>query len=402
MSAVDAPTAHVLVLVENMSVPRDRRVWAEARALRAAGYRVTIISPVGRNQDLESSAEIDGIRIHRFSGYEATGGPSSYFLEYSKALFHIWRIARRVHRADRVDIVHVCNPPDILVFAVRRLRRLGATIVFDQHDLVPELYEARFGRSRGALYRAARRFERATFSRAEVVIAPNESYRQTALDRGDMLSEDVFVVRMAPDTARFSPGAADTSLRQGARYLLAYVGTMGTQDGVDLAIQALAELRARRADWRAVLAGDGDAAAAAKTLAWELGLEDHVEFTGFLGDAEIVRLLRTADVCLAPEPRNALNEASTMIKIMEYMAFAKPLVAFDLVEARASAGAAAAYAASDTPEAFADEIERLLDDAQRRERLGSEGRRRVTEELSWEHSEASLLAAYQRALSRKT
>ena len=390
---------HVLMLVENMSVPRDRRVWAEARALHAAGFRVTVVSPIGRGRDTERRTVIDGIAVERFKPYEATGGPKGYILEYGSAFVQLWRIARRIHRKSPVEVVHVGNPPDVLVFAVGALRRSGARIVFDQHDLVPELFEARFGRSKGIILHLTKRLERAAFARSDVVIAPNESYRRVALQRGGVAPEDVFVVRMAPDTERFSPGPVDPSLRRGKRFLLAYVGTMGPQDGLDTAVRALRALRERRQDWHAVMAGDGDAAAAARALAADQGLDGHVEFPGYLGDAEIIRLLRTADVCLAPEPRNALNEASTMIKIVEYMAFAKPVVAFDLVEARASAGATAAYAATDSPEAFAAEIDRLLDDPGQREQMGAEGRRRVTEDLSWERSEASLLAAYGRALS---
>ena len=387
------------MLVENMSVPSDRRVWAEARTLRDAGYRVSIVSPAGRDRDVEPRAEIDGIAIYRFPLREATGGPWKYLLEYGTALRELRRNARRIHCHAPVDIVHVCNPPDILVFAVRSLRRAGARVVFDHHDLVPELFEARFGRARGPLYEAARRLERATFARADVVVSPNETYRNIAIERGRKHPDDVFVVRMAPDVERFAPGDADPSLRHRKPHLIAYVGTMGPQDGVDVAVRALAALHESRQDWHAVLAGDGDAAGEARSLADALGLGAQVEFPGFVDDDEIVRLLRSADVCLAPEPRNALNDASTMIKIVEYMAFAKPVVAFDLVEARASAGAAGAYASDDTPEGLAAEIDGLLDDPSRRVRMGAEGRRRVTDELSWERSKDALTAAYERVLA---
>ena len=395
------PGAHVLVLVENMSVPSDRRVWAEARALRDAGYRVTVVCPAGRIRDVEARAEIDGVEIHRFPLREAQGGPAGYALEYASALRHLRRLARLVHDRTPVDVVHLCNPPDLLVFAVESLRRSGVRVVFDHHDLVPELFGARFGLRQGLrpLLRLTRRLERTTFRRADVVVSPNETYRRIAIKRGGKSPEDVFVVRMAPDTDRFSPGDPDPALRRGKAHLIGYVGTMGAQDGVDQAVRALAALRARRDDWHAILAGHGDAAEAAVRLARELGVADVVDFPGYVDDAEIVRLLRTADVCLAPEPRNALNEASTMIKIVEYMSFAKPVVALDLAEARASAGDGGAYAASDTPDALAAELDRLLDNPELRERMGDEGRRRVTGELSWERSRASLLAAYERVLS---
>ena len=394
--------AHVLVLVENMSVPRDRRVWAEARALRSAGYQVTVLCPAGRTQDVEPRAEIEGVEIHRFPAREATGGPAGYAVEYSSALWHLRRLARRVHARAPVDVVHVCNPPDLLVFAVGPLRRAGARVVFDHHDLVPELFEARFGRTRGPLLAAAKALERATFRRADVVVSPNETYRRIAIARGGKAPDDVFVVRMAPDVERFSPGEPDPELRRGKAHLIGYVGVMGPQDGLAEAVRALAALRGRRDDWHAILAGHGDAWEDAARLVRELGLEDVVELPGYVTDDEIVRLLRTADVCLAPEPRNALNEASTMIKIVEYLAFAKPVVAFDLAEARASAGGAGAFARDDTPDALAAELDRLLDDPGLRARMGAEGRRRVTEELSWARSTEALLAAYERVLSRRS
>jgi glycosyltransferase involved in cell wall biosynthesis len=395
-----APGAHVLMVVENMSVPADRRVWAEARALRGAGYRVSVISPAGTSRDTEPQVEIDGISIHRFPPREAGGGAWGYLLEYGTALHRIRRAARAVDRATPVDVVHLCNPPDILIHAVGALRRRGVPVVFDHHDLVPELFEARFGRAEGALYRASQRFERQTLRRANIVVSPNETYKRIAVERGGKRPEDVFVVRMAPDTERFSPGEPDPTLLGDTAHLIAYVGTMGPQDGVEVAVRALAALRERRRDWRAVLAGDGDAAPDVRRLVDELGLGDVVELPGFVQDQAIIRLLRTADVCLAPEPRNALNEASTMIKIVEYMSFAKPVVAFDLVEARASAGDGAAYAPEDTPESLAGQIDRLLDDPELRERMGAEGRRRITGELSWAGSTSSLLAAYERVLSR--
>jgi glycosyltransferase involved in cell wall biosynthesis len=400
MSAAPPRAPHVLMLVENYSVPQDRRVWAEARALRKAGYRVSVVSRRGRSHDAEPRAVIDGISIERFDTYEAGGGAKGYVLEYATALFQLWRRARRIHREEPVDVVHVCNPPDVLVFATRSIRRGGGRVVFDQHDLVPELFRARFRRSDGTLFRLTKAMERATFARSDVVLSPNESYRRVALDRGGMAPEDVFVVRIAPDTDRFSPGPGDPSLRRGKSFLLAYLGTIGPQDGVDVAMRALAELRGVRDDWHAVFAGAGDALEDAKKLAAELGLGDRVEFPGFIDDERIVQLLRSADVCLAPEPRNPLNESSTMIKITEYLAFARPVVAFDLRETRESAGVAAAYAKDDTPAAFAQEIARLLDDPELRRTMGEEGRRRVTGELSWSNSEASLLAAYRRALAR--
>ena len=389
---------HVLVLVENMSVPADRRVWAEARALVSLGHRISVVCPRGTSRDLEEREELEGVTIHRFHHREAKAGPWSYLREYGSALRDMRRLARAIDRERRVDVVHVCNPPDVLFLAVRRLRRRGARLVFDHHDLVPELYEARFGRRGGALYRAALRFEQQTFRAADVVLSPNESYRRIAIERGGKPPEDVFVVRIAPDLSRFTATSPDPKLRRGKRHLIAYAGTIGPQDGVDHALRALRDLGGRRDDWHAVIAGSGDWRDDAIALSHELELGDRAEFPGHLGDEELIRLLSTADVCLSPEPKNALNDASTMIKVVEYMALAKPVVAYDLTETRFSAGDAALYAPPSDASALASCVDRLLDDDALRLTMGAEGRRRIENELSWARSVESLEQAYRRVL----
>jgi glycosyltransferase involved in cell wall biosynthesis len=386
------------MVVENMSVPADRRVWLEARALVRAGYQVTVICPAGTDRDREPSAVIDGVAIHRFELLEAGGGPLSYLREYGTALYRIGRLARKVDRERHVDVVHLCNPPDVLFLAVRPLVRRGARVVFDHHDLVPELYEARFGRRGGLFYKVAGFFERRTFRMADIVISPNESYREIAVSRGRKRPEDVFVVRIAPDSAVFAPVPSDPSLRDGASHLIAYAGTIGPQDGVDHALRALELLARDRRDWRAVFAGRGDWRDEAIALATRLGLSDRVAFPGHLGDGPLIRLLSSADVCIAPEPSNGLNESSTMIKVVEYMALGRPIVAYDIRETRFSAGEAALYATPNDPAALASCIERLLDDEALRASMGAEGRRRIQGDLAWRHSEAALKRAYARLL----
>lgn len=392
---------HVLMLVENLSVPSDRRAWAEALALTSLGCRVTVVSPIGQGRDEERAQLLEGIKILRYPARPATGGPWSYLREFGSALTHMRQLARAVHREHRVDVVHLCNPPDVLFLAVRGLRRRGTRLVFDHHDLVPELYEARFGRPGGAFYRTAVRFERMTFRAADVVISPNESYRQIALSRGGKNEDDVFVVRIAPDIERFRPVAPDPDLRRGSPYLVVYAGTIGPQDGLDHALRALRELGERRDDWHAVVAGSGDWRDDAIALARELGLEDRVEFPGHLDDTALVPLLSTADVCLSPEPRNPFNDASTMIKVVEYMALAKPIVAYDLTETRFSAGESALYATPNDPTDFASCIDALLEDEPMRARMGAHGRSRVENELSWERSVESLDQAYRRVLDTR-
>jgi glycosyltransferase involved in cell wall biosynthesis len=242
--------------------------------------------------------------------------------------------------------------------------------------------------------------ERRTYQAADVVIATNESYRSAAITRGDKRVEDVFVVRSAPAVERFHQLPPDESVRRGRRYLLCYLGVMGPQDGVDYALRALAKLRDEqgRTDWHAVFVGGGDTFDAMVALAAELGLSDRVEFTGRIPDADLMRYLSTADVCLSPDPLNPLNDVSTMNKIMEYMAMGRPIVSFDLKEARVSAGEAAVYAPANDESAFAKLIVRLLDDPQERRRMGELGRARVSGPLSWERSKVALLAAYERAV----
>jgi glycosyltransferase involved in cell wall biosynthesis len=393
--------ARILIVVENMSTPTDRRVWKEARALVEHGHEVVVACPRGVDRDQAAHERVDGVDIHRYPRREAGGGPAGYLIEYGWALWHIRRLARRLQRQGTFDVVHLCNPPDVLFLAVRSLRRAGARIVFDHHDLVPELYEARFGRRGGLLYRIAALSERRTLRAADVVLSPNQTYAAVAVARGGKPEEDVFVVRMAPDTSRFRAGTRDASLARGSRYLLGYAGTIGPQDGVDHALRALRLLADRRDDWHAVFAGSGDALDSARELAHELGLETHVEFVGFLGDEPLVRLLSSADVCLAPEPFNALNDASTMIKVVEYMGLGRPIVAYDLRETRFSAGEAALYAIPNDESDFAACIERLLDDAVLRQRMAEAGMDRVRGELSWERSEESLVAAYRHVLAKR-
>jgi glycosyltransferase involved in cell wall biosynthesis len=386
-----------LILVENLSVPLDRRVWQESTALRQAGWEVHVICPKGTKQDTEAEVVLDGVHIHRYPLRAATGGPIGFVKEYGSALWHTFRLARRL---GRFDVVHGCNPPDLFFLVALAMRRRGTRFVFDQHDLVPELYLSRFGRGRDVLYRGVLLAERLTYRAAHVVIATNESYRQIALSRGGKRPEDVFVVRSAPVVERFHQVPPDESVRRGKPYLLCYLGVMGPQDGVDYALRSLAKLREEhgRTDWHAVFVGGGDTFDAMVALSRELGLGDCVEFTGRIPDEDLMRYLSTADVCLSPDPLNPLNDVSTMNKVMEYMAMSRPIVSFELREARVSAGEAALYAPANDESEFAKLIVRLLDDPDERRRMGEIGRERVAGPLSWEHSKTALLAAYEAAV----
>ncbi|MFH8791082.1 glycosyltransferase family 4 protein [Streptomyces sp. NPDC017941] len=397
----DEPERRALILVENLSVPFDRRVWQECATLRDAGWTVHVICPRGNKRDTEPEAEIDGVRIHRYPLRAATGGPAGYLREYGAALWHTYRLAREV---GPVHVVHACNPPDLLFLPARWLTRRGARFVFDQHDLVPELYLSRFGRGKDLLYRGVCALERLTYRAADIVIATNESYRDVAVSRGGKRPEDVFVVRSAPATDRFQPVPPEPELKRGKPHLLCYLGVMGPQDGVDYALRALAKLRDElgRTDWHAVFVGSGDAFDAMVDLSRQLGLDDQVQFTGRVPDADLVRYLSTADVCLSPDPCNPLNDVSTMNKVLEYMAMGRPIVSFDLKEARVSAGEAAVYASADDEAAFARLVAQLLDDPEQRARMGKIGQERISGPLSWRNSQKSLLAAYAAACRGRT
>jgi glycosyltransferase involved in cell wall biosynthesis len=391
-----------LILVENLSVPFDRRVWQESLSLKRAGFEVVVVCPRGRDRDREPFEVSEGITIHRYRLTSAAGGPLGYVREYAAAFWQTFRLTRRLALEERFDVVHACNPPDFLLVAALFLKRRGTRFIFDHHDLVPELYLSRFRARRDLLFRFACLLERITFALADVVIATNDSYRAIALTRGRKRPEDVFVVRSAPDLARFRPRDEDVRLKRGKRHLIAYLGVMGPQDGVDHALRALAALRKRRQDWHAVFVGDGDARPAMLDLSDELGLGGDVEFTGRIPDDELLRILGTADVCLAPDPKNPLNDLSTMNKIVEYMAMSRPIVSYDLVEARVSAADSAVYAMPNDELSFAAAIADLFDDPDRRARMGAAGRARIERDLSWQRSEEALLAAYERALGQSS
>lgn len=389
----------VVFLIANQALPRDPRVWQECRSVRGFGCRVVGISRTGTAPGTEGRVdEVEGIPIHRYPATAPGEGLAGYAREFGSALWRSARTLRRVARHTPVAVVHAGNPPDFLVLSGLGLKRRGTRLILDHHDLSPELYESRAGR-RGPVYHLLRALEWLSFRAADVVIATNESYRQVAIRRGGKDPADVFVVRNGPDLSRFRAVEPDPALKRGKPYLLAYAGVMGRQDGIEYALRSLAALHRRRRDWQAVLVGDGEVLPAMRELALELGLGDAVAFPGWLPKEGVLRVLSTADLCLAPDPPSPANDVSTMIKIMEYMALGRPIVSFDLPESRVSAGSAARFAPGADVERFAALIDELLDDPAERARLGAEGRRRIEDGLAWEHSERALRRAYDRVLA---
>lgn len=388
------------MLLENNPFPQDGRVRREAASLTRAGYVVTVVAPRGRGQPLRE--ELEGVRVLRFPAVQRARGTAGYLAEYAVAMAGAFAGMLRALFTTGFDIVHAHNPPDTFVIVAAPFLALGKRFVFDHHDLAPEMYCARFGRPPGgAVHRALLLAERLSLRAADLVIATNASYARLERERGGIPEERIAVVRNGPDLRRVRPVAPDPELRARAGTVIGYVGVMGRQDGVDVLLRALAALRRelRREDFYAVLVGTGEALPGLLRLASELGLADRVLFTGYVSDEALMRVLSTADVCVDPDPSNPFNDRSSMIKLTEYMALGKPVVAFDLPEHRVTAEGAALFAARDDERDFARQLARLMDDPGLRERLGRAGRRRVETELGWERQERGLLRAYARLVA---
>ncbi len=402
----DRRQRRVLILVENLPLPLDRRVWLEATTLTQGGYEVSVICPTGRGWTKPYEV-IEGVHIWRYpEPPEAHSGALAYGREWGLALWHMARLSFRVRRMRGFDVIQGCNPPDLLWLIALLWRPMGVRYLFDHHDVCPELFEAKFGR-RGLLYGAMRLFERLTFALASVSMATNESFRRIAIARGKMAAEDVFVVRSAPKVESFLPGPGRQDWRKGAGTVMGYVGVIGQQEGMDLLVAAAAHLvralgtaDARLADVHFLIVGFGPHLETVKADVAAHGLDHHFTFTGPLYGEDLLGALNAIDIGVAPDPKNAMNDISTMNKIMEYMTLEKPTVLFDLTEGRASAGEAALYALPNDPQDFAAKLAELIVDPARRDEMGRLGRARVLEQLSWAHSVPQLLAAYDRLFSR--
>jgi glycosyltransferase involved in cell wall biosynthesis len=386
----------VLIIIQNLAVPFDRRVWLECQSLRDAGYDVTVVCPAG--QDSVPHRVLDGIEIYTYRPYAPGGGAAGFAAEYAYSFVATARLVRKARRSrGPFDVMQACNPPDIFWPLARMLRRRdGTRFVFDHHDLCPELYRSRFHDERTPAYVGLEFLERMTFRTADRVTSTNESYAAVARDRGGKAAEDVTVVRTGPDPQRLVRGPAAPEVRRGRPHLVAYIGVMGPQDGVDLAIRAAGEIvhELGRDDVSFTFMGAGDSYPDLVALRNELGLQDYVELPGRVPDSFVTKVLSTAELGLCPDPMNPLNDLSTMNKTMEYMAFGLPVVAFDLHETRVSAGEAAVYVEPNDVGLFARVVVGLLDHPELREPMGRIGRQRVVDELAWEHQQKSYIGVF--------
>lgn len=385
----------VLIVVENLPVPFDRRVWMESITLQRAGYEVSVICPKGKGYEKDYEV-IDQVHIYRHPMPPDISSVRGYLTEYGTALYWEFRLARRVWRERGFDMIHICNPPDLLFLVAAWFKLLhGVRVIFDHHDINLEMYEAKYGR-RDFFYYGLSIAERLTFATANVVISTNESYRKIALTRGGKKPEDVFVVRSGPDLSRFQPVPPNPVYRRGRQYLVGYVGVMGEPEGIDYLLESVRYLvqDKKRQDIQFVLIGSGPMFEQLQRLSEQMGVSDYVEFTGRIPDAELLERLSSCDICVNPDKQMPYNDLSTMNKIMEYMAMGKPVVQFDLLEGRRSAEGASLYAKGNDSVDFAEKILDLLEAPDLREKMGAEGRRRMEDTLEWRHQAPKLLAAY--------
>ncbi len=386
----------VLIIVENLPVPFDRRVWMEATTLRRAGYEVSVICPKGK--DFNDSYEVlEGVHIYRHSLPIDARGAMGYLLEYPAALFWQFALSWRVMFTRGFDVIHACNPPD-LIFLVAGFFKLffGKKFLFDHHDLCPELFEAKFDK-RGFFYSLMRVFESLTFKVADVSIATNGSYRDVAVNRNGMAADKVFVVRSGPDLNRFKIAPPEPAHKKGRRYMVGYVGVMGQQEGLNFLLDAAEHVVRvlKREDLQFCLVGGGPELRLLQADAKSRGIEGYITFTGRVPDETLLSVLNTADVCINTDRHTVMNDKSTMNKIVEYMALEKPVVQFESTEGRVSAGEASLYARPDDPVDLANKLVELVDDAGRREEMGRLGFARVRDSLSWQHQMPVLLRAYE-------
>ena len=391
----------VLIIVENMSVPFDPRVWREAKALQKNGFDVTVLCPRFKGQ-ARGHEVIDGVHIYRHPLPEEGHRFLGYLVEYSSALFWEFLYTFWIYLSRGFEVIQGCNPPDDIFLVALPFRLLGVKYIFDHHDASPELYLSKYEK-RGAFYKIQVWLEKMTYRFSDVIMATNSSYKDLAIARGGKAPEDVFIVRNGPDLETFKAVTPKPALKYGKPYLVGYVGNMSDQEGLDILLDVAQQIKSLgRRDIHFTCVGGGPGLASLQKMVKDKDLADTVNFTGRVPFQELLDVLSTADICVNPDKPCEMNNISTMIKIMEYMALAKPIVQFDLKEGRFSAGEASLYSDTEKRVAdFANNILWLIDRPDERKRMGEFGRRRVEKELAWKYSVANLLAAYERAFSKR-
>ena len=390
---------HILIIVENLAVPFDRRVWQEANTLKDTGAKVSIICPRMKNCRIPHEV-INGIEIYRHPNPFEANGAFGYFLEYSNAIFWESVLSWKIFLKKRFHVIHGCNPPDLIFLVALWFKIFGVKYVFDHHDINPELFIAKFGK-KGFFYRLIVLLERLTFLTADYCISTNESYKEIAMRRGKVAEEKIQVVRSGPKLDRLKLLPPDKQYLKGRKYLVGYVGVIGEQESIDLLLESAKHIVSIRKDTQFAIIGEGTSLSKVKLLSTEMGLDEYIDFYGRVSDELLVAILNTADVCVNPDKPNEMNNLSTMNKIMEYMALKKPIVQYDLKEGRFTAKEASLYAEWGNTIDFADKIMQLLDNQKQRLEMGDFALRRVINELSWEFESVKLVKFYTMVLQKK-
>ena len=391
----------VLIIVENLPVPFDSRVWKEATSLYKDGYEVTVLCPRGKGYS-KSYEVLENIRVYRHPMPREGDSPLGYVREYAWALFWEFLYTWWIFLRHGFHVIQGCNPPDDIFLVALPFKLFGVKYIFDHHDANPELYFSKYERE-DFFYKIQVWLEKLSYRFADVVMATNASYKNLAMTRGGLAREDVFIVRNGPDLETFRPVPPVATLKYGKPYLVGYVGTMSIQEGLDILLDVAQYIKSSgRRDVHFTCVGGGPGLPGLRQMVKDKSLEDTVNFTGRIPDKDLLEILSTADVCVNPDKPCKMNDISTMIKIMEYMALGKPIVQFDLTEGRFSAGEAALYSdnQNQVPD-FAAKILWLLENPGARQTMGQFGRKRVEQELAWEYSVGNLLAAYGRAFSKR-
>ncbi|MCG3166449.1 MAG: hypothetical protein POELPBGB_02228 [Bacteroidia bacterium] len=388
---MDISGKHILIIVENLPVPLDRRVWQEARHLKSLGADVSVICPKMKGC-VKSHETLDGIDIYRHPLPVEASGALGYLIEYSTALFFEFFLALKIFFKKRFHLIQGCSPPDLIFLVALPFKLFGIKYVFDHHDLSPELFQTKF-KGKKWLHKALLFVEKLTFKTADFSIATNQSFKEIAIQRGKMLSENVEIVRSGPDLRRFKIIPADMQYKKGKKFLIGYLGIIAEQDGLDLLMQIASLLLKQRNDIHFAIIGDGTELPKIKKMAIELGIAEHIDFYGMVSDDALLNaILNTCDVCVNPDIPNELNNLLTTNKVMEYMAVKMPVVQFDLKEGRYSALDASLYASNLTD--FAEKISMLLENPDKRKAMGEFGYNRVINQLSWEHEKVNLENLY--------
>jgi glycosyltransferase involved in cell wall biosynthesis len=389
-----------VIVVENLPVPLDRRVWQEALALKHSGWNVSIICPRTECHS-EKWMQLEGIEIYRHSMPNEANGLIGYLIEYSVALFHECRLLAKIYRKKSIDVVHICNPPDLLFINTLPYKLLGARVIFDYHDICPELYVSKFGKKSGLTHSLLGFFEQLSFKIADIVITANDTFRDLAIARGGKHPDDVFTVYSVPDLSRFRVQPRRTQ-RPGP-VVIGYVGVIGKQDGVDNLIRAVISMKQQKPkiDILCRIIGAGPELKALKGLVEDNRAEDLFDFQGFLVGDELLRQLESFDIGVIPDPPDIYNHKISMNKVFEYSATGIPIVSFRLCETMRLLGDAGIYVAEPTPIAMADALQQLVESREYRAVFGEKAARRFATRFEWKKEALNLNAAYERAVMPK-